>query len=82
LKNLYLDNCTKLTDDGLEHLAGLSDLRELTVNGCLGITDKSLETMQGLKSLKYLVIANCPGLSREGATALKKALPDCRIVRD
>ncbi|MBA2369297.1 MAG: BTB/POZ domain-containing protein [Candidatus Protochlamydia sp.] len=53
LKGLGLNSCTKITDEGIEHLS--DQLVNLHINGCRDVTDRSavkLGQMAGLKSLE------------------------------
>lgn len=81
LENLYLDNCLTLEDEALAKLAGKTGLRELTVRGCENLTDQSLAHLKTLTGLEYLDISNCVGFSDEAVRAIRKALPDCEVVR-
>ncbi len=45
---------TKVTDEGLEHLKGLTQLQTLELWGCLNVTDVGLEHIKGLVKLKKL----------------------------
>ena len=81
LQNLYLDNCISLKDDAFEILAEMSGLKELTIRGCERLTDKTLTQLASLKSLEYLDISSCVGFTDPAVRALRKALPDCEIVR-
>ena len=80
LEELYLNSCKELTDKGVGYLKNLSSLKELTLTACPKITDKGLEFLKNLKSLNYLDLSYCEGLSRSAIRALKKALPQCKIV--
>jgi len=46
--NGLLDGCFEVTDAGLEHLKGLTNLLSLTLNGCYEVTDAGLEHLKGL----------------------------------
>jgi hypothetical protein len=68
-----------VTDAGLEHLKGLTQLRTLFL-GYTSVTDA------GLKHLKGLTQLQSPGLTETkvtdaGIAELGKALPNCRILR-
>ena len=66
-----------MTDAGLEHLKGLSNLRSLDLSNT-GVTDAGLEHLKGLKSLRSLDLRHTK-VSDEGVSRLQEALPDCKI---
>ena len=84
LRSLHL-NRTQVTDAGLEHLKGLSNLEHLilfrwrvTDGGRMRVTDAGLEHLKGLTSLKALVLAGTR-VTDEGIKKLRQALPNCAI---
>jgi hypothetical protein len=68
-----------LTDDGLAHLSGLTDLAELNLSDT-PITDAGLAHLAGLKNLKYLEIRNT-AVSDRAVARLRHALPQLNVVR-
>jgi len=73
LKRLNLDKC-QVTDAGLVHLKGLSNLEFLHI-GSTRVTDTGLAELEGLKNLKHLVITFCNDISDDGVAKLQAALP-------
>ncbi|MDO4570150.1 MAG: hypothetical protein Q4D38_07195, partial [Planctomycetia bacterium] len=68
---------TNITDAGLAHLAGLTNLNWLGLENT-NITDAGLAHLYGLTQLKSLSL---PSKALQGAavSALEKALPNCKI---
>jgi hypothetical protein len=86
---LYLDNCENITEAGLAHLSGLTQLTELSLVGCNKITDAGLARLSGLTQLKELNLAGCSkitdaGLSHlNGLTQLTElGLTECSEITD
>ena len=69
---------TQITDEGLRHLAALTEVELLVLQGSR-ISDEGLKHLEGLKSLRRLWLV-CPQVTAEGVERLQKALPDCAIV--
>ena len=69
---------TKVTDDGMRHLQGLPLCQLILWGG--HITDVGLVRLQTLKHLVFLNVKNTM-VSEEGLAALKKAIPNLRIIR-
>src|SRR4030095_10490412 len=71
---------TAVTDQGLEFLKGLPQLRDLRLDST-AVTDASADTLAGMSSLRplnlYHTVWSEPAYQR-----LQKALPDCRIIWD
>ena len=68
---------TPVTDVGIEHLRGLTQLCELALANTR-ITDAGLKHLHGLAQLQWLVLHNT-AVTDAGVTELKKALPDLQI---
>jgi hypothetical protein len=68
---------TKVTDAGLQHLAGLKQLRALDLNNTQ-VTDAALKHLAGLKQLRELDLF-LTKVTAKGKADLKKALPDLEI---
>ena len=70
------------SDDGLEHLAKLTELENLWVCGRRGegngITDAGLEYLAGLRNLKELGVQNTQ-VTVDGLKSFRKAVPNCQI---
>jgi len=67
-----------LSDEGLKHLAGLTQLRWLCLNRTL-ITDAGLKHLTGMTGLQDLNLT-ATEISPTAAAALKAALPKCKIT--
>ena len=68
---------TQITDAGLVHLKGLTNLQTLNLDGTK-ITDAGLVHLKGLTSLETLSL-NRTKVTDTGVAELQKALPDCKI---
>ena len=66
LQDLNLTKCPDITDDGLEHLASLKELRNLSLEGCYRITDDGLKHLSPLKELRNLSLEGCDRISDNG----------------
>jgi len=66
-------------DVGLEHLAKLPRLSFLQIRNC-PITDRGLKTLEQFRNLKSLQVSGCKNVSRSSLDALRRALPECKIV--
>jgi hypothetical protein len=62
-----------VTDAGLKHLAGLTNLESLDLHG-LPVTDDGLKHLEGLQNLRSLDMTNTR-VTPEGRAALKAKLP-------
>ncbi len=78
LKVLNLSG-TQVTNAGLDHLQGLPQLEDLRLSRTR-ITDAGLAHLQGLSQLRALNISFTE-TSPAAVAALRKALPECKIVR-
>lgn len=78
LKNLVLSK-TAVTDVGLAHLRGLKNLGFLDLHSTT-VTDAGLAGLSEMKKLEILLLDGT-AVTDDGVTSLKKALPDCDIVR-
>jgi len=70
---------TKVTAEGLKHLAGHRTLRDLDLTGTR-IGDADLGRFSGLSRLRRLTISGT-AITTAGAAKLALRLPDCQIVR-
>ena len=76
LKNmeiLRLYFCSRITDIGIEYLAGLTNLKELTLNGC-SITNRSLNLLSKFSKLETLGLA-ATSITDEGVETIITLLP-------
>jgi hypothetical protein len=71
---------TKITDKGLQKVSGLRWLKWLFFAGA-AITDDGLHHLESLSNLEYLDLHACPNVTADGVARLRKALPQCNIVR-
>lgn len=71
----------KFTDEGLEHLSGLPNLKSLAIPNCRGFTDAGLEHLSKLSHLEHLDLRRV-SFSDAGLKGLKEALPNCDIKSD
>jgi hypothetical protein len=70
---------TKITDTGLAHLKGLTELHEFDLSGTK-VTDTGLVHLKGLANLERLYL-NETKTTDAGVADLQKALPDCQIFK-
>ncbi|MCU0981486.1 MAG: hypothetical protein MUF25_20235, partial [Pirellulaceae bacterium] len=70
----------QLSDAGVAHLAGLENLRTLGLAGNEGVTDQSFQALASLPMLVFLDLSGT-AVTEQGLTALKAALPNCRIAK-
>ena len=61
---------TRITDDGLKHLAGLRSLKRLTL-GAHDITDRGLKYLRSLPELESLSLSNNTAVTDQGLIHLK-----------
>ena len=66
-----------VTDDGLQHLAGLKNLQSLAILGN-NVTDAGLRHLTRLKSLKRVIIWS-GRVTPTGLQNLRQALPGCQV---
>ena len=75
---------TDVTDAGLVHLAGLTNLTWLNLGSCPRVTDRGLAPLASLTNLRWLGLAYTglmasTGVTDAGVAALKAKLPGCTI---
>jgi internalin A len=70
---------TAVTDKGIERLKGIS-VSHVDLSGCKGVTDGSLDCIAQLKDLKAVILTGTR-VTEQGAAGLRKALPNCNIIR-
>ena len=71
---------TGFSDTGLGHLGRLTSLEELDLWGNTQVTGAGVQHLYGLQSLRKLNLGRC-SLRGADTRALKKALPNCEIIR-
>jgi uncharacterized protein (TIGR02996 family) len=81
LRSLYLAQCSGITDAGLAGLAALRQLENLNLYDCKQITGAGIVHLYELKNLKWLQLTGCK-LEPHETRALRKALPDCEVLRN
>lgn len=69
LTSLDLSRSPSLTDQGLQNLAAMTRLRELSLAYCSQLTDESLEHISSLP-LVSLDLTKCAGLTERGVESL------------
>jgi Leucine-rich repeat (LRR) protein len=82
LQKLNLRN-TQITDDGLMVLSKLHKLESLTLNNTIEEEIKKIERSSmpaSINQTRYELIRKKIFISEKGVSALKKALPECRIL--
>jgi len=67
-----------VTDAGLRHVAGLTELGSLNLSGTQ-VTDSGLRQLTRLTKLKYLDLSGTQ-VTGDGVKGLQRALPNCHIV--
>ncbi len=68
-----------VTDAGLAHLGGLSDLQLLSLDDTR-VTDAGLAHLKGLSSLKWLKLTRTK-VTDSGVAELRKSLPQLQAIR-
>ncbi len=71
---------TSVSDAGLRSLAGLPELRRLSLDSA-NISDSSAETIAEWKKLEFLNLYHTL-VTSEGYQVIREALPDCEIIWD
>ena len=79
LETLGLSGCEQITDAGLVHLKGLTNLQSLFLMKTQ-ITDAGLVHLKELTNLQDLNLIETP-ITDSGVAELQKALPNCLIFR-
>lgn len=67
LKSLNLNYCLKLTDESLEVIGQMKNLRKLQLWGITKITANGLKHLNPLKNLQILIIPFCTGIKSDVA---------------
>jgi hypothetical protein len=76
---VYVYFPSSVTDAGLEHLKGLTQLQTLDLIDTQ-VTDGGLKHLKGLMQLRRLLLKGTR-VTKEGVKTLQQALPNCRIYR-
>jgi hypothetical protein len=69
ITSLNLDGAKRLTDNGLQHLARMPQLRELTLGG--GVTDRGLEVLGQLRELRVFRMFWQKDITDDGIASLR-----------
>jgi hypothetical protein len=78
LRNLELGNIQTIDGSGFAMLQGCKYLERIDFANCRGVGDKSLLLLKNLKTLQE-VVAGGSSVTEQGAQALKKFIPDCKV---
>ena len=70
----------RISDKGLRTVSELRELHHLDLCST-GVTDEGLRHLKLLSNLEELDLRDCPDITAEGVARLKKALPNCKIIR-
>ncbi len=77
---LYLLHCSKVTDAGVVHVAGLQQLRHLHLTG-IPISDAGIAHLRNTPNLRRVELSRTK-VTEKGIDALCEALPDCFVTWD
>jgi hypothetical protein len=66
---------TRVSSTGVEQLAGLQELRVLSLKACSQMTDAALQLLAMLPALQELDVSECGGVSEQGLKAVMKSAP-------
>ena len=69
-----------ITDAGLRHLAGLTNLTTLHLRST-NITDAGLDLMKSFENLENLNVVLCGEISDGGIRSFQQAMPNCKVRR-
>ena len=79
----------QITDRGLSHIKGMTELWSLNLPDCQKITSAGLANLEGMTQLKYLNLSGCGKITDEGLKSLEKLtklqtldLSGCRQITD
>jgi serine/threonine protein kinase len=81
LRYLNLSFCAGVTDPALARLRTFPGLRQLFLRGCPNVTDAGLLHLHALTDLLTLELTDNEQLSAKAVAAVRKALPQCKVVR-
>ncbi len=83
LRDVNLNFCAEVSDDGVVALAALPQLEKLRMHDLPTMTERSLEALAKAKTLKLIELPiHNDNLSEAAIERLRKALPDCLITND
>jgi hypothetical protein len=71
LKRLRIDAMSQVTDDGVRHLAALTNLESLAMHNGHRLSNDALKHLQGLARLKELSLFACSNITDAGLAHLK-----------
>ena len=80
IQSLKLSDCYKITDVGLAHIKGMTQLQSLDLYGCEKITDSGLTHLKDMAQLQTLNLRSCDQITNTGLESLQKQLTNCSIT--
>jgi hypothetical protein len=79
LEMLMLGFCKKITDDGMQFVVRIKNLKYLSLAGCEQITDNGLSKLTASTTIENLDLRGCKGITDRGLGYLKQ-MPNLRQV--
>ena len=79
LRELHLQSCREMTNDGLESLQNLPNLKVVYIN-CSKIDDEGLKHLESVPKLQTLYLRMCGHITQKGLASLKRKLPHCEVI--
>jgi hypothetical protein len=72
LESLMLGHCSRITDEGLRHVAAIKTLKYLSLASCPRITDGGLANLASSNSIETLDLRGCAGITNKGLVYLNQ----------
>lgn len=79
LRHLVADGNNQVTDEGLVHLARLSNLEALDLEWS-AVTDTGLRRIAAAARLRWIDLGFCTGVTSAGLAWLRQARPDLEVI--